>query len=158
MSLTHVLHIISYSIIWTCLHIHSIFQTIPWSLFAFHQTYCLLNVVTVSVVMTCTWHCQLLSSCVIILSCTYTLTQHIFIITAVQLDIHVQWSSLCHMHMYHITYTIKHDMPHFIYTCTHVLHNINLVMLCVLFILNVSFYPTYTIQKCILITLDLKSQ
>ena len=54
------------------------------------------------------------------------------------------------MHMYHITFTIKHGMPHFIYIYTHVLHNIDLVMLCVLFILNVSFYPTYTIQECIL--------
>ena len=96
---------------------------------------------TSCVVMTCSWHCQF------VLSYYHTiLTQH-FIFKILQYSVTFMCNDLpyviCTCIILH--YTIKHDMVHFIYTCTHVLHNINLVMLCVLFILNVSFYPTYTI-------------
>ena len=97
---------------------------------------------TSRVVMTCTWHCHFVLS----YYHTYILKQHIiFIITAVQSHIHVQWSSLCHMHMYHITDTLSNMTCHISYI--HVLHNIDLVMSRVLFILNVSFYPTHTQYK-----------
>ena len=69
---------------------------------------------TVSVVKTCTWYCKFVLS----YYHTYILTQHIrFLFTAVQFHIHVQWSSLCQMHMCHITFTFKHDMPRFLYPC-----------------------------------------
>ena len=105
------------------------------------------------IVMTC--------SCQFVLSYYHTiLTQHIiFIITAYSTVSHscAMIFLMTYAHVSYYIYTIKHDMPHFIYTCTHVLHNINLVMSW--FILNVSFYPTYTSYKIsILKTLCMKSQ
>ena len=88
------------------------------------------------------YHDMYVSVCVVILYHT-TLTQHIiFIITAIQFHIHVQLIFL--MSHAHVSYyiTLSNMTCH---TYTHVLHNINLVMSRMLFILNMSFYPTSTI-------------